>query len=85
MTLENEQALALLNFVSAHMQSKIRVDGIGSKPYNNWVYYLNDKEKEALSQTYQLGWLMKDIKRIEQMQQVASRQITYYEQKKEVK
>jgi hypothetical protein len=49
------------------------------------VYYLNDKEKEALSQTYQLGWLMKDIKRIEQMQQVASRQITYYEQKKEVK
>ena len=85
MTLENEQALALLNFVSAHMQSKIRVEGIGSKPYNNWVYYLNDKEKEALSQTYQLGWLMKDIKRIEQMQQVASRQITYYEQKKEVK
>jgi hypothetical protein len=49
------------------------------------VYYLNDKEKEALSQTYQLGWIMKDIKRIEQMQQAASKQIMRYEQKKEVK
>jgi ribosomal protein S17E len=85
MTLEDEQALALLNFISAHMQSKVRVEGIGNKAYKNWVYYLNDKEKEALSQTYQLGWLMKDIKRIEQMQQVASKQIMRYEQKKEVK
>ena len=85
MTLENESALALLNFISAHMQSKVRVEGIGNKAYNNWVYYLNDKEKQALSQTYQLGWLMKDIKRIEQMQQVASKQIIRYEQKKEVK
>lgn len=82
MTLENEQALALLNFISAHMQAKIRVEGKGEKHYNNWVYYLNDKEKEALSQTYQLGWLMKDIQRVEQMQQVASKQIMHYEQKK---
>jgi hypothetical protein len=64
------------------MQAKIRVEGKGDKAYNNWVYYLNDKEKEALSQTYQLGWLMKDIQRIEQMQQVASKQIMHYEQKK---
>lgn len=85
MTLENEQALALLNFISAHIQSKVRVEGFGNKTYKNWVYYLNDKEKEALSQTYQLGWIMKDIKRIEQMQQVASKQIMRYEQKKEVK
>lgn len=85
MTLENEQALALLNFVSAHMHARVRVEGRGSQSYNNWVYYLNDTEKDALSQTYQLGWLMKDIKRIEQMQQVANKQIMRYEQKNEVK
>ena len=61
MTFENEKALSLLNFISTHVHSKIRVEGIGDKPYKNWVYYLNDIEKEALSQTYQLGWLMKDI------------------------
>ena len=83
MTLENENALSLLNFISTHVQSKIRVEGIGDKPHKNWVYYLNDKEKEALSQTYQLGWLMKDIKRIEQMQKVATAQIMRYEQKKQ--
>jgi hypothetical protein len=57
------------------------VEGIGKKSYNNWVYYLNDNEKNALSDTYQLGWLMKDIKHIEQMQQTANKQILYYQQK----
>ena len=37
--------------------------------------------KEALSDTYQLGWLMKDINRLEQMQRVATAQIARYEQK----
>lgn len=82
MTFENEKALSLLNFISTHVHSKIRVEGIGDKPYKNWVYYLNDIEKEALSQTYQLGWMMKDVKRIEQMQKVANAQIMRYEQKK---
>jgi hypothetical protein len=45
------------------------------------VYYLNEQEKEALSDTYQLGWLMKDINRLEQMQRVATAQIARYEQK----
>ena len=43
--------------------------------------YLNEQEKEALSDTYQLGWLMKDINRLEQMQRVATAQIARYEQK----
>ena len=78
MTMDNDIALSLLNFISTHQNARIRVEGIGDKSHKNWVYYLNDKEKEALSDTYQLGWLMKDINRIEQMQKVANAQIERY-------
>lgn len=78
MTLDNDNALSLLNFISTHHKARIRVEGQGNKPNRNWVYYLNDKEKNALSDTYQLGWLMKDINRLEQMQRVASAQINHY-------
>lgn len=81
MTFDEDNALALLNFISTHYKGKIRVEGIGDKPTRNWVYYLNDKEKEALSDTYQLGFLMKDINRLEQMQRVATAQISRYENK----
>ena len=75
MTLDNDNSLSLLNFINTHAKARIRVEGIGDKPSRNWVYYLNDKEKEALSDTYQLGWLMKDINRLEQMQRTATAQI----------
>ena len=81
MTLNNDNSLALLNFISAHSMSRVRVEGEGDKSTNNWVYYLNDKEKEALSETYQLGWLMKDINRLEQMRNVAQKQIFRYTSK----
>jgi hypothetical protein len=70
--------LSLLNFISTHHSARIRVEGKGDKAHRNWVYYLNDKEKEALSDTYQLGFLMKDINRLEQMQRVANAQIERY-------
>ena len=82
MTMEDESALRLLNFISAHMTSRLRVGGEGEKPTQTWVYYLNDKEKEALSQTYQLGWLMKDIRRLEQMSNTANAQIARFHRKK---
>ena len=81
MTMENEAALALLNFISTHQAERVRVEGNGDKPTRNWVYYLDDKEKEALSATYQLGWLMKDINQLEQMQRVANAQVARYHQK----
>lgn len=81
MTMEDESALRLLNFISSHMSDRLRVGGEGSKPNNTWVYYLNDKEKEALSQTYQFGWLMKDIRRLEQMSNVANAQIARFQRK----
>ena len=81
MTLEDENALQLLNFISAHHSDRVRVHGAGLKPTHTWVYYLNDKEKEALSATYQLGFLMKDIMRLEQMANTARNQIAHYERK----
>lgn len=78
MTMDNDIALSLLNFISTHHSARIRVEGKGDKAHRNWVYYLNDKEKEALSDTYQLGFLMKDINRLEQMQRVANAQIERY-------
>jgi hypothetical protein len=76
--MDNDIALSLLNFISTHHSARIRVEGKGDKAHRNWVYYLNDKEKEALSDTYQLGFLMKDINRLEQMQRVANAQIERY-------
>lgn len=81
MTLENEQALSFLNFISTHQESRIRVKGSGTDANSSWIYYLNEKEKNALADTYQLGWLMKDIKQIEEMLDVAKNQILNYEQK----
>lgn len=81
MTIEDEYALQLLNFISAHTNDRIRVTGQGLKPNHTWVYYLNTKEKQALSDTYQLGWLMKDILRLEQMANTARNQIAHYERK----
>ena len=78
MTFDEDNALALLNFINTHQSTKIRVEGIGDKPTRNWVYYLNDKEKEALSDTYQLGFLMKDINQLERMQRTANTQINRY-------
>lgn len=82
MSIENEPALRLLNFISAHMQDRVRVKGQGDKPSKSWVYYLNDKEKTALSQTYELGWLMKDILQAEDIRNKAQRQIDRYENEK---
>ena len=81
MTLEDDPALRLLNFISAHIKDRLRVKGEGDKPTRTWVYYLNDQEKTALSQTYELGWLMKDILQAEDIRNKSQRQIERYEQK----
>lgn len=78
MTFDEDNALAVLNFINTHQNSKVRVEGVGDKPTRNWVYYLNEKEKEALSDTYQLGFLMKDINQLERMQRTANAQINRY-------
>lgn len=82
MTIENDNALQLLNFISAHASARIRVQGEGENTASAWVYYLTDKEKTALSQTYQLGFLMKDIAMLERTIRIANAQIEHYQNRR---
>ncbi len=78
LTLEEENALQLLNFISAHKQDRIKVTLAGKSSY---IYYLQQNEKDALEQTYLLGTLMRDIRRLEENINIANKQITRYNEK----
>lgn len=81
-TLDGEEALRLLNFISAHQQDRIRVKLLGTNAKGNetsYVYYLNDNEKKALQDAYQLGFLMNDIKTMEDALNKSQMQISNYQ------
>jgi hypothetical protein len=80
LSLDEEQALAFLSFVSTHQNAKITVVGKGKKNHS-WAYNLSDNEKRSLAKTYQLGCVMKDIKQAEQLQLNANRIIMHYIEK----
>lgn len=83
-TVEGEEALRLLNFVSAHQNDRIRVKllGVNSKDKETtYVYYLGDNEKKALQDAYQLGFLMNDIKAMEDALRKSELQISKYQNK----
>lgn len=85
LSFEGEKALELLNFISANKDTRIRVNLLGknaSGKETNYVYYINDTEKNALEDTYQLGFLFSDIKQLEDMIRISNVQICKYEQKK---
>lgn len=75
MTFQDQEALQLLNFISTHSSARIRIQGEGESGRARWTYYLSEKEKTALTQTYQLGFLMKDIRQLEQALQTANAQV----------
>lgn len=81
LTIADDQALEVLNFVSAHLDNRIRVKAQGN---GSAVYYLSDNEKQALDQTYRLGLLMRDIDQLEQQIRLASQRIQHFENKKNV-
>lgn len=83
LTLENEQALEILNFISSHMSERIRVTAQGEKPASKAVYYLSDNEKQALDRTYQLGLLMRDIDELERQISLASKRIEHFESQRQ--
>lgn len=62
MTVKEDKALEVLNFISTHIDDKIRVTAQGK---NKAAYILTDNEKTALQETYRLGILMRDIARLE--------------------
>ena len=80
LTLEDEQALEVLNFISSHMGERIRVAAKGQNKAGA-VYYLSDNEKQALDRTYRLGLLMRDINQLEQQIALASQRIEHFETK----
>ena len=79
LTLTDDQALEVLNFVSSHLADRIRVTAQGDKPAAKAVYYLTDNEKQALDMTYQLGLLMRDIDELERQIAIASKRIEYFQ------
>lgn len=83
LTLADEQALEVLNFVSSHMADRIRVTAQGAAAGAKAVYYLSDEEKQGLDATYRLGLLMRDIDRLEQQIKLASKRIEHFEEKQQ--
>ena len=82
LTIEGDQALEVLNFVSSHLAERIRVELYGETGSSaKAVYYIADSEKQALDRTYQLGLLMRDINQLEEQVRLASARIEHFEAK----
>ena len=84
MTLEDDDALEMLNFISSHVGDRLRVklaDSATDGREKTAVFYLNDQEKQALQDTYHLGLLMRDIRQVEDIQRVSRAKIEKYERK----
>lgn len=82
LTMEEDKALQMLSFISAYSNSRIRINLLGTTKADkntNYVYYLADNEKVALCQTYQLGFLMNDIRQLEENIRIANAHIQRYE------
>jgi len=78
LTIEGEDAIQLLSFISSHVNERIKVSSMGD---GSVVYYLSDIEKKALSDTYELAVLMHNIDALERAIHVADLQIQKYEKK----
>lgn len=79
-TLSEKESLTLLAFVSQYKTSRLRVTLYGRR--GRYAYYLQDSEKTALEETYQLAVLMKDIHRLEQQMNIARKQIERWQTRK---
>lgn len=81
LSLPNDRSLELLNFVSSHMEDRIRINLLGTRGSRstNYVYYLSDNEKTAIQDTYRLGILIMDIHKLEEAIRIANLQINKYQ------
>ena len=81
LSLPNDRSLELLNFVSSHLEDRIRINLLGTRGSRstNYVYYLSDNEKTAIQDTYRLGILMMDIHKLEEAIRIANLQINKYQ------
>lgn len=78
LTLEDDAALEVLYFISAHRTDRCKVLLSGSNAGGksiDYSYYISDTEKNALQDTYKLALVMSDIRKAEQTAQAARRTI----------
>jgi len=80
LTIEGEDALQLLAFITNHQQERIKVLSRGNQEV---VYILTPTEKQALVETYQLASLMRNVDALERAIHVANLQIQKYEKKQD--
>ena len=78
MSIEDDDALAVLWFIANHADNRIKVTLHGNSDY---VYYLNDNEKKALTETCKLILLMRDVKQLEQQIATSNLQMEQYQRK----
>ena len=79
LTVSEEDAMRLLEFVDMNRSERVKVTLHGKR---NYAYYLQDVEKTALVETRQLAISMQDAHCLEQMRTVSEKQIERYQNKK---
>ena len=80
LALDNDEAVRLLQFINTFAASRIKVTLSGK---GKCVYYLSDKDKQALIETLRLQTLMNDIRQLENQSRQASLQIQKYKKRLE--
>ena len=79
LTIEDQDAIDLLAFITIHQRERLRVRLHGNtttgKEVSPYVYFLSDNDKKALVETLQLATLFHDINQMEQVLNNAQRQI----------
>lgn len=80
-TLDDENSTALLQFISAFENSKLRIQFLGTK--STYRFVLAEQDKHALIETLRLATLMKDIHQLELQARQASLQIQKYQNRRE--
>lgn len=81
-TIEGDDALAVLQFVDGYSAGKLRVQLFADDSDRPLAtYYLSDTEKQALTETYALGVKMSDIHQLELQQRQATMKLDKYARK----
>lgn len=79
-TIDDSTAMQALQFIDAYSDERVRVR-YGSETQSGTVFYLNDRDKKALLQSYHLAILISDIKELEKRIRITSLQIEKYQKR----
>ncbi|MCQ2342102.1 MAG: hypothetical protein MJZ75_01220 [Paludibacteraceae bacterium] len=82
LTIEDDDAKQLLSYIATHTAERIKVSALDAGHKAHSTYYLNEQEKKALADTYQLAIIMSNIDALERAIRVANLQIEKYESRK---